>query len=132
MTMSRNAVSLILSLGLGLSMTPLGVDGQAAGKVHRIGILAPTEAYSGRVEAIRQGLRELGYVEGQNITIEIRYGKKEGELPDLAAELVRRNVEVIVTGGSAAIRPAMKATTAVPIVMMADNADPVEAGYVAS
>jgi putative ABC transport system substrate-binding protein len=107
-------------------------EAQQAGKVTRIGILSPSPAYSGRVEAIRQGLQALGYVEGRNIAIEHRVATTEAELPVLAAELVRLGVDVIVTGGSASIRPAMRATMTIPIVMVADNADPVVAGYVTS
>ncbi len=84
------------------------------------------------MEAIRQGLRALGYVEGRNIAIEHRDAKTEADLPALAAELVRLGVDVIVTAGSASIRPAMRATTTIPIVMVTDNADPVDAGYVRS
>jgi putative ABC transport system substrate-binding protein len=122
---------LLLSLGLVLA-APLSAAAQQTGKVPRIGILSPSAAYTGRVEAIRQGLRVLGYVEGQNIAIEHRYAKAEADLPALAAELVRLDVDLIVTGGSASIRPAKRATMTIPIVMVADNADPVEAGYVAS
>jgi putative ABC transport system substrate-binding protein len=116
----------------GALAAPLGAEAQPAGKVPRIGILSPSRAYSGRVEAIRQGLKVLGYVEGQNIAIEHRYAKSEADLPALAAELVRLSVDLIVTGGSASIGPAKRATMTIPIVMVADNADPVVAGYVAS
>lgn len=93
------------------------------------GVAPPTP----RVEAVQRGLRELGYVEGQNVTFEYRYADgKEERLPALAAELVSLNPRVIVTINSAAIRPAKNATTAIPIVMVADNADPVAVGYIAS
>src|SRR5262245_32063095 len=117
-----------VTLILTLLAAPLAAAAQPVGKVHRIGILSPTSAYSGRVEAIRQGLRGLGYVEGQNIAIEHRYAKAEADLPALAAELVRLSVDLIVTGGSASIGPAKRATMTIPIVMVTDNADPVEAG----
>src|SRR5207302_11019621 len=85
-----------------------------------------------RIEAFRQGLRELGYVEGKNIVIEWRWAEgKFDRLPDLAAELVRLNVEVIVTGGSTSTRAAKKVTTTVPIVMAQVN-DPVGSGFVVS
>jgi putative ABC transport system substrate-binding protein len=103
---------------------PLAARAQPVGKVPRIGILSPSPAYSGRVEAIRQGLRGLGYMEGQNIAIDQRYAKAEADLPALAAELVRLSVDLIVTGGSASIGPAKRATMTIPIVMVADNADP--------
>jgi putative ABC transport system substrate-binding protein len=111
---------------------PLAAEAQPAGKVYRIGILSPSPANAGRVEAIRQGLRALGYDEGRNIAIESLYAKTEADLPALAVKLVRLGVDVIVTGGSASIRPTMQATTTIPIVMVADNADPVDAGYVTS
>jgi putative ABC transport system substrate-binding protein len=83
------------------------------------------------LEAFRQGLRDLGYVEGQNLVIESRYAEgREERLPDLAAELVRLKVDVIVAGGPA-IRAAQHATSTIPIVM-AVTGDPVQSGYVAS
>jgi putative ABC transport system substrate-binding protein len=85
-----------------------------------------------RIEAFRQGLRELGYVEGKNIVIEYRWAEgKFDRLPDLAAELVRLKVDVIVTAGPASTRPAKEATVTIPIVMGFDN-DPVGNGFVAS
>ena len=87
---------------------------------------------SARTEAFRQGLRELGYVEGKNIFIKWRYADgKLDRLPLFAAELVRFKVDVIVTGGSSATRPAKEATSTIPIVMAQDG-DPVGSGFVAS
>ena len=87
---------------------------------------------SARIEAFRQGLRELGYVEGKNIVIEWRYAEgKPDRLPALAAELVRLKVDVIVTGGPVATRAAKEATSTIPIVMAQDS-DPVGSGFVAS
>ena len=129
MTASRRVLA---TLTIGLLAAPLAAEAQQAGKVTRIGILSPSPAYSGRVEAIRQGLQALGHVEGRNIAIEHRHATTEADLPVLAAELVHLGVDVIVTGGSASIRPAMLATMTIPIVMVADNADPVVAGYVTS
>lgn len=123
---------IVLLVTLSLLATPFDAEAQAQGKVNRIGILSPSPANSGRVEAIRQGLQALGYVEGGNIAIERRDATREADLPALAGELVRLGVDVIVTAGSASIRPAMRATTSIPIVMVADNADPVVAGYVIS
>jgi len=103
-------------------------------KVPRIGFLAAVSlsANSVRFEAFRQGLRELGYVEGKNIVIEWRYADgKLDRLPALAAELVRLNVDIIVSGGSTATRPAKEATNTIPIVMAQDT-DPVGNGFVAS
>jgi putative tryptophan/tyrosine transport system substrate-binding protein len=107
---------------------------QQAKKIPRIGYLDATSLSvdSARIEAFRQGLRELGYVEGKNIVIEWRYAEgKFDRLPELAAELVRLNVEVIVTGGSTSTGAAKKVTTTVPIVMAQVN-DPVGSGFVAS
>jgi putative ABC transport system substrate-binding protein len=84
------------------------------------------------LEAFRQGLRDLGYVEGQNLVIEDRYAEESLErLPDLVAELVRLKVDVIVAGGAHAIRAAQHATHTIPIVM-AGTADPVAQGFIAS
>ena len=94
---------------------------QQAGKIPRIGfLLAPARsAVLESLDAFRQGLREIGYVEGQNIVIEYRYAEgKFDRLPDLAAELVRLNVDVIVAaGGTIAIKPAKNAARTIPIVM---------------
>src|SRR5262245_19217451 len=130
MTAPRPVLTIILTIAL--LAAPLATEAQPTGKVFRIGILSPSPTYSGRVEAIRQGLRALGYMEGQNIAIERRDAKAEADLPALAAELVRLGVDLIVTGGSASIGPAKRATMTIPIVMVADNADPVVVGYVAS
>ena len=109
-------------------------EAQQPTKVPRIGYLAGTSAsgQSARIEAFRQGLRELGYVEGKNIVIEYRYAEgKLDRLPALAAELVRLKVDVIVTAGPAATRAAKEATITIPIVMAQDT-DPVGNGFVAS
>ena len=98
----------------------------------RIPIASSLSAIAARIEAFRQGLRELGYVEGKNIVIEWRYAEgKFDRLPALAAELVRLKVDVIVTAGPTATRAAKEATSTIPIVMTHDN-DPVGTGFVAS
>jgi putative tryptophan/tyrosine transport system substrate-binding protein len=110
------------------------VEAQQPGKVPRIGFLGVTSpsTISARIEAFRQGLRELGYVEGKNIVIEYRWAEgKFDRLPDLAGELVRLKVVVIVTGGPADTRAAKEATATIPVVMGFDN-DPVGSGFVAS
>ena len=109
---------------------------QPAGKVPRIGYLSPgfaTDPMRERfLEAFRQGLRELGYVEGQNIAIESRWTEgKDDRLPALAADLVRSKVDVIVTLSGAATQAAQQATRTIPIVMSLVN-DPVGSGLVAS
>jgi len=117
----------------GLLTTAAPVNAQQP-KLIRIGILVagPASAVSTRVEAFRRGLRERGYVEGKNIAIEYRYGEGKPErMSELAAELVRLKVNVIVTAGSQATRPAKEATHTIPIVMANDN-DPVGSGFIAS
>jgi len=109
-------------------------DAQQPKKVPRIGFLTTVSpsAIAARTEAFRQGLRELGYVEGKNIVIEWRYAEgKIDRLPALAAELVRLKVDVIVTAGSPVTRSAKEATVTIPIVM-ANDSDPVGSGHVAS
>jgi putative tryptophan/tyrosine transport system substrate-binding protein len=92
----------------------------------------PPSAVSDRIEALRRGLRELGYVEGKNIVIESRYAEgKLDRLPALAAELVRLKVDVIVTSGPLPTRVTKEATTTIPVVMAQDS-DPVGNGFVAS
>jgi putative tryptophan/tyrosine transport system substrate-binding protein len=109
-------------------------EAQQAKKVPRIGYLtaASASAMVPRANAFRQGLRELGYVEGKNILIEYQYADgKLDRLPALAAELVRLNIDIIVSGGPAATRPAREATSTIPIIMAQDG-DPVGNGFVAS
>jgi putative ABC transport system substrate-binding protein len=110
------------------------VEAQQPTKIPRIGYLSATSpsANAARYEAFRQGLRELGYVEGKNIVIEWRFAEgKLDRLPALAAELVRLKVDVIVSSGPAVTRPVKEATSTIPIVMTFDN-DPVGNGFVAS
>ena len=112
-----------------LATVPL-VEAQQSMKVYRIGYLAAGEPSVN--EGFRQGLRELNYREGQNIVIEPRFAEgKLGRLPDLAAELVRLKVDVIVTPGGSSTRAAKGATSTIPIVMGA-AADPIADGLVAS
>jgi len=126
----------LLAIVIAFTICGAVAQAQQAGKVYRIGYLSTTNPSgdSARSEAIRLALRELGYVEGQNIAIEYRYA--EGKLtryPELAAELVRLKVDVIVVaGGSALIRAAKNATKTIPIVMAGAAPDPVGAGLVES
>ena len=113
---------------------PLAADGQPTGKVHRIGYLSGSSATAVLrfVEGFRQGLRDLGWVEGQNIVIDYRFAEgRFDRLPDLAAELVRLKVEVIVAGPTPPAVAAKNATGTIPIVMYAVG-DPVGQGLVAS
>ena len=109
-------------------------EAQQPTKVSRTAYLTGSylSTMTARTEAFRQGLRELGYVEGKNINIEWRSAEgKIDRLPALAAELVRLKIDVIVTGGPAPTRAAKEATSTIPIVMAQDN-DPVGSGFVAS
>jgi putative ABC transport system substrate-binding protein len=122
---------LAVVLTLGLLAAPLAADGQRAGKIPRIGVLRPGSPPDPLVEAFRQGLRELGYAEGHNISIEYRWAEGRDErLPALVADLVRHDVDVIVAAGSLALL-ARRATTTIPIVMPVSS-NPVGAGLVAS
>jgi putative tryptophan/tyrosine transport system substrate-binding protein len=110
------------------------IEAQQPKKVPRIGILGGTSRSTNpaRIEAFRQGLRELGYVEGKNIVIEWRYAEgKPDRLPALAAELVHLKIDVIVTAGPPPTRAAKQATSTIPIVMALDD-DPVGSGFAAS
>lgn len=123
-----------LALGAILLVFCVSASAQQAKKVSRIGFLIGTSpsAVTSRTEAFRQGLRELGYIEGKNIIIEWRYAEgKVDRLPPLAAELVRLNVDLIVTGGPTPTRAAKQATSTIPIVMT-QHVDPVGSGLVAS
>jgi putative ABC transport system substrate-binding protein len=102
-------------------------------KVARIGFLglAPASASASRVEALQAGLRDLGWIEGQNIVFEFRWAERVDQLPELVAELVRMNVDVIFAPSSTFVEPARKATQSIPIVF-AIHADPVGLGHVAS
>ena len=134
-----HVVALVLISLLGHSADTHLAEAQQAKKVPRVGYLlsgsAPSPAPARpnpTVESFRQGLRELGYVEGKNIIVEYRYAEGKFErLPDLAAELVRLKVDVIVTGGTPSIRAAQHATNIIPIVM-ANVGDPIAQGFVAS
>jgi putative ABC transport system substrate-binding protein len=109
-------------------------EAQQAGKIARIGFLDNSTASGIAVllEAFRQELRKLGWIEGKNIAIEYRFSELKAErLPELAADLVRLNVDLIVTTGEPPARAAKSATTTIPIVM-ANAGDPVGSGFVAS
>ena len=112
----------------------LAAEAQQAGKVYRIGFLGPGTpiVFAPGIEALRLGLRDHGYVEGRNITIEYRWAENRYDrLPELAAELVRLNPDVIITQGTPSTLAAKRATSAIPIVMSIIG-NPVENGVVAS
>jgi putative ABC transport system substrate-binding protein len=126
-------VSMVMLIVVALA-APLSADAQPSTNIPRIGFLTavPLSMMSARTEAFRQGLRELGYVEGKTIVIEWRSAEGQFDrLPSLAAELVRLKVDVIVTAGPLPTRPVKAATVTIPIVITNDN-DPVANGFVAS
>ena len=130
--MRRSTVGIILALALGCLVAPRAAEAQQPGKVHRIGVLMFTSSPFADIEELRQGLRELGYVEGRNLTLEVRSAEGRAErLADLAAELVRLPVDLIVAHTTAGVLAAKRATTTLPIVA-AVMTDPVEAGTVES
>jgi putative ABC transport system substrate-binding protein len=127
--MVRSAVVRLL-LVLGFLAGPAAVDGQPAGRIARVGVLAGSAGPG--LAALRDRLAELGWVEGRTLHLELRFAEgKLDRLPDLAAELVRLNVDVVVASAPPAVRAAQRATATLPIVMSA-VADPVGSGFVAS
>ena len=127
----RKLIAALAALVL-VSLLAHTAEAQQAGKVYRIGYLAARSALEPRDEAFRQGLRDLGYVEGKNIIIEYRFGGgKREQIPNLAAELVRLKVDIIVAPGTPVAQAAKTATRTIPIVF-AGVADPVGTGLVTS
>jgi putative ABC transport system substrate-binding protein len=135
MTMWRHTVGLIVMLTLGILVVPLVAVAQQPQHVARIGILAPTLAPhdpGSSFQGFRQGLRDLGYVEGQSIALEYRdaEGKRE-RLPELAADLVRLKVDILLALGTRAALAAQHAGGTMPIIFLSVP-DPVGLGLVAS
>src|SRR5262249_53812735 len=128
-----SAVGAIVTLILSLLAVPLATDAQPPAKVPRIGVLYPTSPpATAFLFPFVQGLRDLGYVEGENIAFEYRYADRNlDRLPDLAAELVRLPVDMIVAFAVASALAAKQATTTIPIVFSGAT-DPVGRGLVAS
>ena len=128
----RNTVISFTLCALLFTLGP-SASAQQAAKIPRIGVLRADSPGNPMVEAFKQGFRELGYIEGKNIFIEYRYAEgKVDRFPDLAAELVRMKVDVIVAAGDAGARAAKNATKTIPIVMFGVGTDPVERGLVES
>src|SRR5262245_4994706 len=123
----------ITLLGGAAAAWPLAARAQQSARVFRIGFLGfgSASTWSNRVEALRAGLRDLGYVEGKNIVIEFRWTETIEQLPELATELVRLNVDLIFAPSSTEVEGARQVTNAIPIVF-ATHADPVGLGHVAS
>jgi len=117
--MMLRTIGLISTLVLGLLAAPLPTEAQQSGKVNRIGFLSDGPRMRPNFEVFRQGLRELGYIEGQNIVIEWRLaGRKPDRLAEMAADLVRQKVDVIVACCPLAPGAALKATRTIPIVIV--------------
>ena len=130
--MSPRAVWLIVTLALGFLSAPLAAEAQQAGKVYRIGYLSVQAGPTVTSKGFVQGLRDLGYVEGQNFVMEYRWAAGKSErLPALAADLVRAKVDLIVTAGTPATIAAKETTRTISIVF-GSAGDPVEKGIVAS
>jgi putative ABC transport system substrate-binding protein len=126
-----STVGIIITFALSLLWGPLAVQAQQRGKIPLVGVLRPTSSTDPLTEAFRQGLRDLGYVEGHNIRLAYRFAEGQFErLPALAAELVRLPVNVLVTDGPGALA-AQHATATIPIVFLLGS-DPVADGLVAS
>src|SRR6516225_5880544 len=121
----------ITLLGGAAAGWPLAARAQQPAKVVGVLNLGPASAWSSRVAALRAGLRDLGWVEGKNIVIEFRWADNVDQLPRLAAELVRMNVDVIFAPSSTMVEPARQTTQTIPIVF-SNHADPVGIGHVAS
>jgi len=124
---------LLATLGGAAAAWPLAARAQQTGRVYRLGVLEMSSAASNaaNIDALRKSLRELGYVEGQNLVLDYRSAEGRAErFPQLAAELLRLNVDLIVTRGTLAVMAAKNATGTVPIVMAASG-EPVETGVVA-
>src|SRR5258706_6989892 len=131
-----NRRKLLVVLGASALISPLGAFSQETGKIWRVGFLSQRRIDTLDIDpygGFLNGMRELGYVEGRDLVIEWRSaGSKSERLSELAAELVKLKVDVIVAAGSQSISAAQKATTSIPIVMGTTTADPVSAGFVAS
>ncbi len=125
------ATRVALLIVLALLAAPLGSGAQQASKVYRIGFLRnglPPDTF---IEGLRRGLRELGYIEGQNVSIEYGLTERADQLPNAAAHLIRLNVDVLIASGTPPVPVAKLATRTVPVVFVA-SIDPVATGIVAS
>ena len=118
-------------ISLAMMATPLAALAQEPGKIRRIGFLRVGPPPPAFIESFRQGLRELGYLEGQHFIIEYGLAESVAQIPDAARELVRRRVDIIVASGTPSVLPARDAASEIPVVFVA-TIDPVAAGLVAS
>ena len=117
----------------GAAAWPFAARAEKHAKIARIGFLglAPASVFRTRLDALRAGLREVGQIEGKNIEIEFRWADSVDQLPELAAELVRMNVDIIFAPASTFVEPARQATKTIPVVF-ANHADPLGTGHVAT
>src|SRR5262249_57786163 len=119
---SRRTLGLLVSRALGLLVAPLAAEAQQAGKVPRLGLLFPAELPSSEepsLAAFRQALRDLGYVDGQTVALEYRYGLGRIErFPELGGEVIRLQVDIFGVRSTAAAVAAQQATQAMPIVFV--------------
>jgi putative ABC transport system substrate-binding protein len=129
--MTRRLIGFLVTLALGILVAPLASNAQPPGKVYRIGYIAPGTGPNVLTETFRRGLRDLGYVEGQNLVIEYWWAARGDQLPQLMGELVGLKPDLIVTVSHRVSLAAKRATTAVPIVFAFVN-DPVGVGLVPS
>ncbi len=137
--MRRSIIGFVIILALGILSVPFSSDAQQPGKVYRIGFLTAfsltfpfPSAFRPALDAFRQRLRELGWIEGQNIVVEYRWADRRFErLPALATELVQLKMDLILVGDGFATVAAKQATSTIPIVMFW-SLDAVESGFVAS
>src|SRR5919198_3881546 len=125
--MNRKIVDFMVAAAVLVFVQP--VKAQQPGRIPRIGILRPGSPPDLNIEGFRQGLRELGYVEGHNIFLEYRWADRDDRLPELARELVQLKVDVILTGSTPATVAAKEATKTIPIVFGAVS-DPIGVGLV--
>jgi putative ABC transport system substrate-binding protein len=134
--MTRRLIGLLIILALGLLVAPLAPEAQPAERTPaRLGVIVNSDPQHAAplLDAFRQGLRDLGWIEGQNLSIEYRWAEgKTDRHPGFAAELVRRPVDVIIASGSAALQAVQQATNRIPIVSAVLLTDPVRLGLVAS
>jgi ABC-type uncharacterized transport system substrate-binding protein len=133
--MNRTLAALLVTIALGFVVAPLAAEAPPPTKVYRIGWLrtgSPAAGTDPSSEILRQRLRELGYVEGRNLTLDERFaGGQEAQLQALAAELVQLPVDILVAAGVSAIRAAQQATRTLPIVMLVGG-DPVGSGIISN
>jgi len=125
----------IVALAVTFAMCGAAAQAQQAGKAPKIGVLVPASAsgWSSRIKAFQQGVRELGYIDGQNIVVDYRYTDgKADRLAEFVAEFIRLKVSVIVTATQGPVRVIQKASSTIPIVFATIGSDPVEIGLVAS